>query len=230
MNRTKIEWCDYTWNPVTGCRRGCSWCYARRIHGRFSKQPFEQITFHPARLREPARILTPARIFAGSMSDIEYWPAEQVDQILDVVNVCSWHTFMFLTKSPRAYHPYSWPPNSLQGLTLTCSQSHHLQESLVDSLMTRPRPYISVEPILGSITPSLPFHRLEFVILGAMTGPRPIRPRVAWIDSFLEAVPPDKIFFKDNIRSYLPPLWRSAANVSSMASLKPKSLHNSRIL
>ena len=20
MNKTKIEWCDSTWNPVTGCR------------------------------------------------------------------------------------------------------------------------------------------------------------------------------------------------------------------
>ena len=23
MTKTKIEWCDYTWNPVTGCLRGC---------------------------------------------------------------------------------------------------------------------------------------------------------------------------------------------------------------
>lgn len=36
MNKSKIEWCDYTWNPVTGCLHGCGYCYARRIVKRFS--------------------------------------------------------------------------------------------------------------------------------------------------------------------------------------------------
>lgn len=35
MNKTKIEWCDSTWNPVTGCLHGCEYCYARRIATRF---------------------------------------------------------------------------------------------------------------------------------------------------------------------------------------------------
>ena len=35
MNKTKIEWCDYTWNPVTGCKHECEYCYARRIAKRF---------------------------------------------------------------------------------------------------------------------------------------------------------------------------------------------------
>lgn len=32
---TKIEWCDSTWNPVTGCLHGCEYCYARHIANRF---------------------------------------------------------------------------------------------------------------------------------------------------------------------------------------------------
>ena len=32
---TKIDWCDATWNPVTGCLHGCEYCYARRIAERF---------------------------------------------------------------------------------------------------------------------------------------------------------------------------------------------------
>ena len=36
MQKTKIEWCDSTWNPVTGCLHGCDYCYARRIADRFS--------------------------------------------------------------------------------------------------------------------------------------------------------------------------------------------------
>lgn len=35
MNKTKIEWCDYTWNPVTGCLHNCEYCYARKIANRF---------------------------------------------------------------------------------------------------------------------------------------------------------------------------------------------------
>ena len=36
MLKTKIEWCDSTWNPVTGCQHGCEYCYAKRIAERFS--------------------------------------------------------------------------------------------------------------------------------------------------------------------------------------------------
>lgn len=36
MNRSKIEWCDHTWNPITGCRHNCPYCYARRMTARFS--------------------------------------------------------------------------------------------------------------------------------------------------------------------------------------------------
>lgn len=35
MNNTKIEWCNSTWNPVTGCLHGCEYCYARKIANRF---------------------------------------------------------------------------------------------------------------------------------------------------------------------------------------------------
>lgn len=38
MKNTKIEWCDMTWNPVTGCQHGCKYCYARRIADRFSSK------------------------------------------------------------------------------------------------------------------------------------------------------------------------------------------------
>lgn len=33
---TEIDWCDSTWNPVTGCRHECGYCYARSISHRFS--------------------------------------------------------------------------------------------------------------------------------------------------------------------------------------------------
>lgn len=36
MNKTKIDWCNMSWNPVTGCLHNCEYCYARKIATRFS--------------------------------------------------------------------------------------------------------------------------------------------------------------------------------------------------
>ena len=33
--KTKIDWCDSTWNPVTGCLHGCEYCYARSLANRY---------------------------------------------------------------------------------------------------------------------------------------------------------------------------------------------------
>lgn len=33
--KTKIDWCDASWNPVTGCLHDCDYCFARRIAARF---------------------------------------------------------------------------------------------------------------------------------------------------------------------------------------------------
>lgn len=35
MYKTKIDWCDTSWNPVTGCLHGCEYCYAQGIANRF---------------------------------------------------------------------------------------------------------------------------------------------------------------------------------------------------
>ena len=35
MNRRK--WCDFTWNPVTGCLHGCKYCYARKMSARWNR-------------------------------------------------------------------------------------------------------------------------------------------------------------------------------------------------
>lgn len=35
--KTKIDWCDSTWNPVTGCLHDCAYCYARKIAERFGR-------------------------------------------------------------------------------------------------------------------------------------------------------------------------------------------------
>ena len=34
--KTTIDWADSSWNPVTGCRHNCNYCYAQKIAGRFA--------------------------------------------------------------------------------------------------------------------------------------------------------------------------------------------------
>jgi protein gp37 len=101
MNRTKIEWCDYTWNPITGCTKGCTWCYARALYQRFgwSFKP----TYHPDRLMQPVHTKTPSRIFTCSVGDM-FDPLvniEDIDNVLEVMMACPQHTFIVLTKRPE---------------------------------------------------------------------------------------------------------------------------------
>ena len=62
MNKTDIEWCDQTWNPVTGCLHDCPYCYARQMVQRWQGYDFEgEVTTlnpydGPALLSEPLTI------------------------------------------------------------------------------------------------------------------------------------------------------------------------------
>ena len=98
-SKTKIDWADATWNPVTGCLHGCEYCYARRIAERFGSNqmpiftdypvldkpvrsvgfdgekiqpyPFDFTpTFHRYKLDEPQRWKKPRNIFVCSMADL----------------------------------------------------------------------------------------------------------------------------------------------------------------
>lgn len=31
MNKSEIGWCDFSWNPVTGCKKECDFCYGYRM-------------------------------------------------------------------------------------------------------------------------------------------------------------------------------------------------------
>ena len=112
MYKTKIDWCDSTWNPVTGCLHECPYCYARRMVKRFGKElpdasgygvanfnerlhllenrvegnPYPYLfepTFHAYRLEDPKKWTEPRTIFVCSMADLfGEWVPEE--WILDV--------------------------------------------------------------------------------------------------------------------------------------------------
>jgi len=41
IHTTKIDWADSSWNPVTGCLKGCEYCYAAEMARRFEPKPSE---------------------------------------------------------------------------------------------------------------------------------------------------------------------------------------------
>lgn len=132
MNKTKIDWCDMTWNPVSGCLHGCQYCYAKRIANRFGshheisdsliveltnpsydfyKEKIEPYpydftpTFHKYRLGEPVRKTKGVTIFVCSMADLfgDWVPDEWIKQVFETCEKAQQHRYLFLTKNPKKY-------------------------------------------------------------------------------------------------------------------------------
>lgn len=200
MNRSNIEWCDYTWNPIVGCRIGCHYCWARRMNARvYPGSDFTDPTFFPTRLQEPRKLRKPSKIFVCSMADI-FSPGitdDWVGQVIDTAASNPIHTFQFLTKRPEKYRLYNFPPNVWLGATVTRAADQPRIDALRQCGCKYTR-FVVVEPLMGDMT-GVDFTDIDLVFVGAMTGPRAMRPDLAWIESIKHP----NIVWKENIRPYL---------------------------
>jgi protein gp37 len=103
-DKSKIEWTNATWNPVTGCTKvspGCDHCYAERITERFSGPgSFAKVVLHEDRLDLPLRWRKARRVFVNSMSDLFHddVPDLFLTRVFDVMEQATEHTFQVLTK------------------------------------------------------------------------------------------------------------------------------------
>lgn len=119
--RTKIEWTDATWNPVTGCTKvstGCDHCYAatlayRRLADIYRSRmpvldtpenradPFA-VRLWPERLLQPAKWSAPCMVFVNSMSDLFHAeiPEQFVRSVFEVMLRVDHHVYQVLTKRP----------------------------------------------------------------------------------------------------------------------------------
>lgn len=127
-DRTKIEWCDATWNPIVGCSRvspGCDHCWAIRNAWRLASNPHPwvrdafgglvkcglgqrldwtgTVRCLPERLAQPLRWRKPRGIFVCGMSDLfhSHVPDEFIAAVFAVMAACPQHTFVVLTKRPE---------------------------------------------------------------------------------------------------------------------------------
>lgn len=189
MNRTRIEWCDYTWNPVTGCLHGCVYCYARKMARRFYPP---EVGFKPhlwrERLQEPELLKKPARIFTCSMADLcgEWVPEEWINAVLETVRNCPRHTFIFLTKNPKRLKEFNpWPGNAWVGATATVQEEYEKMTPHLSVVEAAVR-FISFEPLLGPISLRLDPGHLSWAVIGAMTGPKAVKPELGWIERLID--------------------------------------------
>jgi len=194
-NRRGIEWTDFTWNVIGGCKHRCRWimpdgtlaiCYAEEIANGIAQanypQGFESHYYHSDRLFEPLKLKKPARIFLDSMSDLMgYWvKAKEIDSILDICRQADWHTFQLLTKNAPRLLQFEYPPNVWVGISMPPSfmwgnalsarqqEAKFIRDLDVLSRIKVPVKWISFEPVSWNIAPILA--RFPGVISWAVIG------------------------------------------------------------
>ena len=129
-SKSKIEWCDASWQPIAGCTKcspGCDNCYAEKMSSRLAYMGQEKYSFvvkprhidekHPwnnkifcdeKALEIPLPWRKPRRIFVCSMSDLFHpkVPFEFIEKVMAVIEECPQHTFQILTKRPHIMFEY----------------------------------------------------------------------------------------------------------------------------
>jgi len=117
-DKTGIDYCDATWNPVVGCSPasiGCKNCYAERVAHRFAGTVprYKGLTSErgkwtgevrtvPEALDQPLRWRRPRTIMVPSMGDLfhEGVPFEWIAAVWGVMAGCPQHRFLVPTKRP----------------------------------------------------------------------------------------------------------------------------------
>ena len=231
MNKTKIDWADMTWNPVTGCLHECEYCYARKIANRFGRKympfgdeinvqdkPFDgckgidpypfgfEPTLHKYRLDEPKKIKKQQNIFVCSMADLfgKWVPDEWIEEVFRACEAAPQHRYLFLTKNVQRYPDIKYKGDIWLGNTVT-KKSDFIREYGRPNGAKR---FISIEPIMEHML--IPFGNAKWygwVIVGAETGNRKgkVIPEKQWIDDIASQCARYRvpIFMKESLKDLM---------------------------
>ncbi len=194
MKRSKIEWTDTTWSPITGCTPisdGCENCYARAMAHRLQAMGNPKycngfkLTVHPELLDQPLGWTKPRRIFVCSMSDLFHSEIQGriLGEIFATMNAAHWHTFQVLTKRSTLLYEMAphltWSPNIWMGVTVESAK----YLTRIDDLRTVPAAirFVSFEPLLGPMPADLDLSGIDWVIVGGESGPRARPINYRWV-------------------------------------------------
>lgn len=168
QTKSKIEWTEITWNPVTGCTKiseGCKFCYAAAIAARrWEGRKFSDIRCHPDRLEVPLKTRRPTFIFVNSMSDLYHSdvPDDFLNRVFDVMEKADQHVYQILTKhgaSQRGQrlvefwakrYPTDAPAHIWQGVSVENQEQLLFRVPLLKQI-SAPLKWISFEPLLEEV-------------------------------------------------------------------------------
>lgn len=219
MNKTKIDWCTHTVNPVVGCTFGCEYCYARRLNNRFKWiEDWNKPQFFPERLKQ-LKSKKPKIIFMNSMSDIADWKEEWTQATFKAIEENTQHIYLFLSKRPTVYARVLsgryLSQNIWFGATAThiknyITNSTELYKTTGYDAWKNANRFLSIEPILERIPEYILcvlMDQLDWIIVGAETGNRKdkVIPKKEWIMDIKNqcnnaGVP---IFMKESLRELM---------------------------
>lgn len=216
MHPSRIEWTDYTLNPIKGlcpvdCKdsQGKSFCYARRLYKRFKWNP--EIRFVPETFEDLAGIEKPSKIFIGSTIELfgDWVKPEWMSAIFGAVKFFDRHTFIFLTKRSEELLRWSpFPPNCFIGASATNQEMHNRAIACLAGIKA-PVKFISYEPLLNQIEIEGAYDlcEIQWAIIGQLTPVRKATmPKIEWVREIIEAA--DKVgcpvFLKFNLVGLLP--------------------------
>lgn len=192
--KTKIEWTEMTWNPVTGCTKvspGCKHCYAETMAKRLKAMGnprYERgfrLTLHDDLVELPMRWKTPRRVFVNSMSDLFHKdvPLDFIKRVFDTMRQCPQHEFQVLTKRAERLaeigSKLDWSENVWMGVSVE-SQEYAYRSELLRTVPAHIR-FLSVEPLLGQIK-TLPLDGIHWVIVGGESGPGARPMQQEWVE------------------------------------------------
>jgi len=175
-----IEWADWSWNPVTGCKHDCSYCYARDIANRFFADSYGfEPTIHPERLLAPYNSKLPKdadtniarrNVFANSMSDLygRWVPQEWIDAVFKaMIDNPQWN-FLTLTKFPKRAAELDYPENVWIGTSVDFQVRVKAAEEAFSKIECGVR-WLSIEPLLEPLTFTKP-ELFDWVVIGGASA------------------------------------------------------------
>ena len=191
--KTKIEWTECSWNPVTGCTKisdGCKNCYAERLTKRLMAMKNQRyyngfnVTVHEDLIEAPLRWKTPKKIFVNSMSDLfhEDVSDDTILRIFKTMNECPQHQFQILTKRPERLLNLNtkivWTQNIWMGVTVESEKYLNRVELLrnTDAYIK----FISAEPLLSELS-DLNLEGIDWIIVGGESGPCARKIEKQWV-------------------------------------------------